>query len=78
MKDFTISHGTIKTKYRWGTVILVCLLLMMPKMLFAQNSGIGFHAAPFLKISPAARQVSMGDAFSALTNDINVMRYNVG
>ncbi len=58
--------------------LIVCLMLLSAPTAQANNSGIGFHAAPFLKISPAARQVAMGGAFTALTNDINLMRYNVG
>jgi len=44
---------------------------------FAQG-GLGKYGAPFLSISPYARQVAMGEAFTALANDVNVMRYNVG
>lgn len=44
---------------------------------FAQ-AGSGKYGATFLSISPYARQVAMGEAFTALANDINVMRYNVG
>lgn len=40
--------------------------------------GLGGAVAPFLRISPYARQVGMGEAFTAMANDINVMRYNVG
>jgi outer membrane protein OmpA-like peptidoglycan-associated protein len=38
----------------------------------------GRYAAPLLQISPYARQVAMGEAFTALANDVNVMRYNIG
>jgi outer membrane protein OmpA-like peptidoglycan-associated protein len=44
----------------------------------AQTTVTGRYAAPILSISPYARQVAMGEAFTALANDINVMRYNVG
>jgi len=61
------------------SIIFVALLCFaMPRYTAAQNSGVGYHGAPFLKISPAARQVALGGAFTALTNDINVMRYNIG
>lgn len=40
--------------------------------------GIGTLAAPLLKINPHARQVAMGEAFTALANDYNLLRYNVG
>jgi len=58
-------------------IVLLCLILIASQA-SAQNSGVGYHGAPFLKIDPAARQVALGGAFTALTNDINVMRYNVG
>jgi outer membrane protein OmpA-like peptidoglycan-associated protein len=36
-------------------------------------------SAPALRISPYARQVGMGEAFTALANDnVNAMRYNIG
>ncbi|MBN1479935.1 PorV/PorQ family protein [candidate division KSB1 bacterium] len=72
-------RNLIKTsiKIRYGTAILLCLLLLAPQA-GADNSGVGYHGAPFLKISPAARQVAMGGAYTALSGDINLMRYNVG
>ncbi|MGH7455843.1 MAG: hypothetical protein ACRENG_31090, partial [bacterium] len=55
------------------------LLLAAFSSVEAQNSAVtGRYAAPILGISPYARQVAMGEAFTALANDINVMRYNVG
>lgn len=44
----------------------------------SQAQGLSGAVAPFLRISPYARQVGMGEAFTAMANDINVMRYNVG
>ncbi|RMD93932.1 MAG: hypothetical protein D6814_15050, partial [Calditrichaeota bacterium] len=40
--------------------------------------GIGNLAVPVLRISPNARQVGMGEAFTAMANDYNLLRYNVG
>ncbi len=40
--------------------------------------GIGKYGASFLQISPSARQVAMGDAFSGLADDVNLLRYNIG
>ncbi len=54
------------------------LLLSSFSSVEAQNTVTGRYAAPILGISPYARQVAMGEAFTALANDINVMRYNVG
>ncbi|MBN1559901.1 PorV/PorQ family protein [candidate division KSB1 bacterium] len=62
----------------WWWTTLISLLLIVPQLLMAAGSGVGYHAAPFLKISPAARQVGMGGAYTALSQDINVMRYNIG
>ncbi|MDZ7344360.1 MAG: PorV/PorQ family protein [candidate division KSB1 bacterium] len=55
---------------------LATLILFFQSPTFSQT--IGKYGAPFLFISPYARQVAMGEAFTALANDINVMRYNVG
>ncbi|MBN1465212.1 PorV/PorQ family protein [candidate division KSB1 bacterium] len=60
---------------RW--ILGICLILLSPNLLPAA-AGVGYHAAPFLKISPAARQVGMGGAYTALSQDVNVMRYNIG
>jgi outer membrane protein OmpA-like peptidoglycan-associated protein len=55
----------------------IAMLMLSAASVFAQ-AGFGKYAAPFLAISPYARQVGMGEAFTALANDVNVMRYNVG
>jgi outer membrane protein OmpA-like peptidoglycan-associated protein len=57
----------------------IFILLSAFSSVEAQNKTVtGRYAAPILGISPYARQVAMGEAFTALANDINVMRYNVG
>jgi len=59
--------------------LLLLIFFMLPHQGVGQyNTGIGYHGAAFLRISPAARQVAMGEAFSALADDINLMRYNIG
>ena len=50
----------------------------MSQLFAGGNKGVGYHGAPFLRISPSARQVAMGEAASALADDINLMRYNIG
>lgn len=62
-------------RYIINWAISACLL--STALVFAQ-SGSGKYGATFLSISPYARQVAMGEAFTALANDVNVMRYNVG
>jgi outer membrane protein OmpA-like peptidoglycan-associated protein len=42
---------------------------------YAQD--FGKLGAPFLRISPNARQVGMGEAFTAVANQHNALRYNV-
>lgn len=58
---------------RSALIALAAVVLLAPAV-FAQ----GLSLAPFLRVSPYARQVGMGEAFTAMANDINVMRYNVG
>jgi len=55
-------------------LMATAVVLLMAQGVWAQ----GLSLAPFLRVSPYARQVGMGEAFTAMANDINVMRYNVG
>ena len=56
---------------------IILFFITVPYSFAGENSGIGYHGASFLRISPAARQVAMGEAFSALADDVNLLRYNV-
>ena len=67
--DFVISQ---LVRFRPLNVIL---LLLLSQQLFGQN--FGKLGAPFLRISPNARQVGMGEAFTAMANEHNALRYNV-
>lgn len=60
--------------------IISLLLISIPTIpSYSQTmKGIGRYGASFLQISASARQVAMGDAFSGLADDINLLRYNVG
>ena len=60
------------------TQATLVVLFMVTALQGAGHKGIGVHAAPFLRISPSARQVALGEAFAALADDINLLRYNVG
>lgn len=59
-----------------------CLLIVLILFFFGAGvsfaQGVGNRAAPILRINPHARQVAMGEAFTALANDYNLLRYNVG
>jgi outer membrane protein OmpA-like peptidoglycan-associated protein len=57
--------------------ILILTVLCIMTVVQAAD-GTGYHGATFLRISPAARQVAMGEASAALADDINLLRYNVG
>jgi len=78
MKTITCAKYCTLFKYiKWPVFISVWLLLAGNAFPF-NNSGIGYYGAPFLRISSAARQVAMGEAFTAMADDINLMRYNIG
>ena len=65
--------------YKWIVYITLFLTCIPGSPVWAvSNAGVGYHGAPFLKISSAARQVGMGDAFTAMADDINLLKYNVG
>lgn len=42
------------------------------------NTGIGKHGATFLRINPSARQIGMGEAFTGIADEVDLMRYNIG
>ena len=51
------------------------LLILVSQSGYGQ--GFGKLGAPFLRISPNARQVGMGEAFTGIANQHNSLRYNV-
>ena len=57
-------------------MLIACALLALLNSAHAQLPGN--FAAPLLRISPYARQVAMGEAATALANDLNALRYNIG
>lgn len=59
------------------TSSLLTLLLFVGTISAA--TGVGTYSANFLQINSGARQVAMGEAYTALAyKDINLMRYNIG
>ncbi|MDZ7360757.1 MAG: PorV/PorQ family protein [candidate division KSB1 bacterium] len=74
MKTFLMKNSR---RYIRCSHLAIAMLMFSAASVFAQG-GLGKYGAPFLSISPYARQVAMGEAFTALANDVNVMRYNVG
>ena len=71
-----ISH-TLKLKIKRLIIFLFAFVAAIP--LHAQNgTGLGKYGASFLQISSSARQVAMGEAFTGIADDINLLRYNVG
>ncbi len=66
--------GEYMKKYK-----MICLLFLLCRFgPVSPADGVGYHSAAFLGIRSAARQVAMGETGTALTDDINLMRYNVG
>lgn len=67
------------TQWSYSVCLTLVLTFLLGSATFAQtNKGISRHGAAFLNISPNARQVAMGNAFTGLANDISVLRYNIG
>ncbi|MDZ7340015.1 MAG: PorV/PorQ family protein [candidate division KSB1 bacterium] len=76
----TLTHGRLA----WSPSKLTAALIMLAIVTWSVSSSgqsmnaTGKYGAPFLQISPAARPVAMGDAFTGLADDINFLRYNIG
>ncbi len=56
----------------------LCISVLSEPSFSQSTSGIGKYGASFMQVSPSARQVAMGDAFTGLANDISLLRYNIG
>ncbi|OGU56434.1 MAG: hypothetical protein A2X64_03215 [Ignavibacteria bacterium GWF2_33_9] len=55
------------------SLVFVCLITFSQQSLYAQAGG---SSVPFLLISPDARTSGMGEAGTAMTNDINAVYWN--
>ena len=69
---------TINYFRKWYFLFLPVYLLTVFSALAQGPEGISQNAATFLTISPNARQVAMGEAFTGFGNDVSALRYNVG
>jgi outer membrane protein OmpA-like peptidoglycan-associated protein len=58
--------------------IFLVLILLSRNLMGVEETGIGYHSAVFMRIHPTARQVAMGNAFTGLADDVNLLRYNIG
>ncbi len=72
-----VKYCTLIKNIKW-LLFLGIWLVFAGNTLSFNNSGVGYSGASFLRISSAARQVAMGEASTALADDINLMRYNIG
>jgi hypothetical protein len=63
-------------KTYWLKIIFI--ILLSSSALFAENEfkRLGKAGFSFLKISPSARAAGMGDAFTAVANDVSTMFFN--
>ena len=69
---FSFKAVSVIIAFSW-----LALILTIPS--YSQMmKGVGKYGASFLQISPSARQVAMGDAFTGLADDVNLLRYNIG
>jgi hypothetical protein len=50
--------------------------LALPAGLWASNSKVGTSGAQFLKIGAGARPTAMGEAFTAIADDVNAVYFN--
>ena len=57
-------------------VILILVFLVFPDNVFAGGEQIGTTSASFIKVGAGARPTGMGEAFTAVSNDINAIQYN--
>jgi len=74
-RNFSVAREGLFTKL----VIFLSISLMATLPSYSQSiKGVGKYSASFLQISSSARQVAMGDAFTGLADDINLLRYNIG
>lgn len=56
--------------------VLVLILFVLPFSINAQNDGAGNTGLAFLKLGVGAPSISMGDAYSSLTDDATAVIYN--
>ncbi len=73
----TLERKTKKISMITDRTRTVIFALGLAALMLTQNAAAQ-TAASFLRISPNARQVGMGEAFTAMANDYNLLRYNVG
>ncbi|MCP4569823.1 MAG: PorV/PorQ family protein [FCB group bacterium] len=66
-----------KTAWRWTLLLAlgIVLALQMPSDVFAQ-AKVGTAGAKFLDIGVSARAMGMGQAYSAIANDVSAVYYN--
>lgn len=57
---------------------LLGILVMLTVGWTQSNKAIGKYGAAFLRINPSARQVGMGEAFTGIANEVDLLRYNIG
>src|SRR3989339_838835 len=58
------------------TFLFLSLITSHYSLTTSLSAGTGKSGASFLKISPGARPVGMGGAYTAISNDINCLYYN--
>jgi hypothetical protein len=55
---------------------IVLIIFALSKLSYAQNDGAGNTGLSFLKLGVGARSISMGEAFSSISDDATAVIYN--
>ncbi|MCB4792091.1 MAG: PorV/PorQ family protein [Elusimicrobia bacterium] len=57
-------------------LLTIISIIMLPALVYAVDNDAGTSSFQFLKIGVGARQAALGDAFSAVDNDVNAIFWN--
>ena len=71
----SVPSRNIMQRFLLMTLGLLCIA---PGYTFAQSTAGGGSAVPFLLIAPNARYAAMGEAGTAIANDVNASFFNIG
>jgi hypothetical protein len=67
---------TLARRTGWAAGLLGAVLCTSGGTIFAADANVGTGAAQFLKLGGGARPAAMGDAYVAVSDDVNAVQYN--
>ena len=56
--------------------LIICIVILTAGLVYGSDTKKGTAAAQFLKITPGARSVGMGNSFVAVANDVSALYWN--